>query len=72
VPRQQGTYAPALDGVLGFAQALVQTSFPLVLKPDEHVTFVHVTDQSGSERPLGPSQFSYDRTTQTLTFSLPA
>jgi hypothetical protein len=59
-------YAPALDGVLGFAQALVQTSFPLVLQPDEQVTFVHVTNQSGSERALGPSQFNYDRTTQTL------
>ena len=60
-------YAPALDGVLSFAQALVQTSFPLTLKPDEQVTFVHVLAKSGSERVLGPAQFSYDRATQTLS-----
>jgi len=59
-------YAPALDGVLSFAQTLVQTSFPLALKPDEQVTFVHVTDQFGAERALGPSEFTYDSTTQIL------
>jgi hypothetical protein len=59
-------YAPALKGVLSFAQALVQTSFPVTLQPDEHVTFVHVTDQSGVERPLAPTEFNYDRATGTL------
>ena len=60
-------YAPALDGVLGFAQTLVQTSFRVDLEPDEHITFVHVTDQSGTERALAASQFSYDPTTRTLS-----
>lgn len=59
-------YAPALDGVLSFAQTLVQTSFPLSLQPDEHVTVVYVLDKSGTERELTSSQFTYDRATQTL------
>lgn len=59
-------YAPALDGVLSFAQTLVQTSFSLALEADEQVTFVHVTDQFGAERALGPSEFTYDRTTRIL------
>jgi hypothetical protein len=60
-------YAPALDGVLGFAQTLVQTSFQVALQPDEHVTTVRVVDQSGNERALASSQFSYDRATKTLS-----
>jgi len=59
-------YAPALKGVLSFAQALVQTSFPVMLQPDEQVTSVQVTDQGGSERALAPAEFSYDRKTGTL------
>lgn len=59
-------YAPALDGVLGFAQALVQTQFSFSIKADEHVSAVTVADKSGAERQLLAGQYSYDRATQTL------
>jgi hypothetical protein len=60
-------YAPALDGVLGFAQTLIQTTFPVPLKSDEHITFIHVVSKTGPERTLTDKEFSYDRTTGTLT-----
>lgn len=59
-------YAPALDGVLGFAQALVQTQFSFSIKADEHVSAVTVADKSGAERQLLATQYTYDRATQTL------
>jgi hypothetical protein len=60
-------YAPALDGVLAFAQNLVQTEFTLALEDDEDVTMVFVLDAEGEERSLAPSQYDYDRETKTLT-----
>jgi hypothetical protein len=60
-------YAPALDGVLAFAQNLVQTEFTVTLKDDEDVTAVFVIDTDGTERTLGPGDFSYDRATGTLS-----
>jgi hypothetical protein len=65
-------YAPALDGVLDFAQALIQTSFPLTLKDDEDVTGVTVADDHGAERALAGNDFTYDRTTSVLTIALSA
>ncbi len=63
------SYAPVLDGVLDFAQALIQTRFPLDLEDDEDVTEVVVIDRNGAERTLAPSDFSYDRGTKVLTIS---
>lgn len=61
------SYAPALDGVLGFAQTLIQTQFSLVLLADEQVTFVHVITKGGAERVLADNQFHYDRAAQILS-----
>jgi hypothetical protein len=59
-------YAPALDGVLAFAQNLLQTEFTVTLKEDEEVTAVFVVESGGTERPLTSGDFSYDRSTETL------
>jgi hypothetical protein len=63
------SYAPVLDGVWDFAQALIQTRFPLDLKDDEDVTEVIVIDGNGAERALLSADFSYDRSTKVLTVS---
>jgi hypothetical protein len=59
-------YAPALDGVLAFAQNLIQTEFTVTLKDDEDVTAVFIVQSDGSERALATGDFSYDRATATL------
>jgi hypothetical protein len=61
------SYAPALKGVLDFAQALIQTKFTLNLEDDEHVTAVVVIAKDGSERTLGASQYTFDETTGLLS-----
>ncbi|HEX6766896.1 MAG TPA: hypothetical protein VF103_15480 [Polyangiaceae bacterium] len=63
------SYAPVLDGVLDFAQALIQTRFTLDLKDDEDVTEVIVIDRDGGQRSLSSREFSYDRDTKVLTVS---
>jgi hypothetical protein len=63
------SYAPALAGVLSFAQGLIQTDYPLQLAADEHVTFVHVIAKDGSERTLDSSAYSYSASTHTLTLA---
>jgi hypothetical protein len=63
------SYAPVLDGVLDFAQALIQTRFTLDLKDDEDVTQVILIDRNGGERELASTDFSYDRDTKVLTIS---
>ena len=63
------SYAPALDGVLNFAQGLIQTDFPLQLAVDEQVTMVRVIAKDGSERVLPSSEYSYARSSQTLSLS---
>jgi hypothetical protein len=60
-------YAPALDGVLAFAENLLQTTFTVVLKDDEDVTAVFVVEAGGTERALAADEFAYDRDTETLT-----
>ncbi len=60
-------YAPALDGVLDFAQALIETEFTLTLKDDEHVTAVVVIDKTGSERTLTTSQYTFDEASGHLS-----
>lgn len=59
-------YAPALDGVLDFAQALIKTEFTLTLKNDEHVTGVVVISKDGTERTLLPSEYTFDERTGRL------
>ncbi len=54
------SYAPALAGVLGFAQSLIQTEFPLALQPDEHVSAVIVVSEDGEERRLDASAYRFD------------
>lgn len=63
------SYAPALAGVLSFAQGLVQTEFPLLLAADEHVTSVRVVAKDGSERALDSGAYTYSSSTQTLSLS---
>lgn len=63
------SYAPALAGVLSFAQGLIQTDYPLQLAADEHVTFVHILAKDGSERTLDSSAYTYSVSTQTLSLS---
>ncbi len=63
------SYAPALSGVLGFAQALIQTQYQLTLKQDEDVTDVVVVEKSGAKRELMKSDYSYSRDTGILTIS---
>ena len=60
------SYAPALNGIWGFAQSLVTTSYPLKLKSDEHVTAVVVIGKDGAERSLAPSQYEHDEDTGIL------
>jgi hypothetical protein len=59
-------YAPALDGVLAFAENLIQTEFTVTLKDDETVTTVFVVEAGGTERALTADDFTYDRATSTL------
>jgi hypothetical protein len=66
------SYAPALEGVLGFAQALIQTEFVLSLKPDEHVTSVVVIAKDGTRRSLAPSEYRFDEATGKLTIARPS
>jgi hypothetical protein len=62
-------YAPALSGVLDFAQTLIQTQYQLTLMADEDVTDVVVIDQSGTERDLAKTDYTYSRDTGILTIS---
>lgn len=61
------TYAPALDGVLDFAQALIKTDFTLTLKADEHVTAVVVIGKDGSERKLSSAEYTFDEASGHLS-----
>ncbi|HET7542605.1 MAG TPA: hypothetical protein VFK05_22195 [Polyangiaceae bacterium] len=61
------SYAPALDGVLGFAQTLIQTEFTLDLKDDEHVSDVIVVSKDNAERKLPVTAYQFDAATRTLT-----
>jgi hypothetical protein len=60
------SYAPALDGVLGFAQTLLQTEFSLDLKADEHITAVIVIAKDGRERNLTDTAYDFDTSTAVL------
>lgn len=60
------SYAPALNGVWGFAQSLITTSYPLKIKSDEHVTAVVIISKDGSERTLDPAQYEHDEDTGIL------
>jgi len=60
------SYAPALDGVLGFAQTLLQTEFSLDLKHDEHITAIIVIGKDGRERSLGAEAYAYDAASSVL------
>jgi hypothetical protein len=60
------SYAPALEGVVGFAQTLIQTEFTLTLKADEHVSSVVIIAKDGSERKLGAAAYHFDPATQIL------
>ena len=61
------SYAPALDGVLGFAQTLIQTEFKLELEDDEHVSDVIIVGKDNAERKLPVAAFQFDAATGTLT-----
>ena len=61
------SYAPALDGVVEFAQTLLQTDYTLTLEDDEHVTSVVVQGKDKSERTLGPSDYTFDEKSGKLS-----
>jgi hypothetical protein len=61
------SYAPALDGVLDFAQALITTEFSLTLADDEHVTAIVVLRKDGSERTLLASEYTFDEASGRLS-----
>jgi hypothetical protein len=61
------SYAPALQGVLDFAQALIQTEFTLSLKEDEQITAVVVIDENGAERTLPASDYAFDKDSNQLS-----
>jgi hypothetical protein len=61
------SYAPALDGVVDFAQTLLQTDYMLTLKDDEHVTSVVVQSKDHTERTLAPSDYTFDEATGKLS-----
>jgi hypothetical protein len=61
------SYAPALDGVVDFAQTLLQTDYTLKVADDEHVTGVVVRSKDGSERSLGPADYTFDEATGSLS-----
>jgi len=61
------SYAPALEGVLDFAQELVQTEYEVELADDEHITAVILVDAAGQERSLSMNEFSFDFDTQILS-----
>ncbi|HYQ04900.1 MAG TPA: hypothetical protein VER96_39765 [Polyangiaceae bacterium] len=63
------SYAPALAGVLSFAQGLIQTEFSVQLAADEHVSQVIVVAKNGSERTLDSAAYTYSAATQTLSLS---
>jgi hypothetical protein len=63
------SYAPALAGVLDFAQTLIQTEFTLSLKEDEQVTAVVALGEDGTERVLATSDYTFDEATGKLTVS---
>ena len=60
------SYAPALDGVLSFAQTLIQTEFKLELKSDEHVSDVIIVNRDNAERKLTAATYQFDAATGTL------
>ncbi|MDQ2646673.1 MAG: hypothetical protein M3020_22890 [Myxococcota bacterium] len=60
------SYAPALNGIWGFAQSLITTSYPLKIKSDEHVTAVVIIGKDGAERTLDASQYEHDEDTGIL------
>jgi hypothetical protein len=58
-----GSYAPVLQHVQGFADKLLQTSYPLALSAHESVQGVGVVNKSGAVRALDGSKgdYVYDR-----------
>jgi hypothetical protein len=60
------SYAPALGRAQRFAEALLQTEYPLELGQYESIQSVVVTDREGVERTLAPEDFSHDRTAGVL------
>ena len=60
-------YAKALEGVSTFARNLVQTSFRVPLKADEHLIGVHLVGEGGTNRALTAAEYRYDAATQMLT-----
>ncbi len=61
-----GDYAPALAGIRGFAQRLLQTEIALELEPTETIASVRVREPGGNDRELPASGYRYDATTGIL------
>jgi hypothetical protein len=63
-------YAPAMDGIVSFAEYLIQTSYSLALDEYEDIDSVLVTNKQGEQRTVPAQSYSYDRTGQTLGFNV--
>ncbi len=61
------SYAPALDRISGFAQESLQVQYTFSLSERETLEAIVVTDLSGQERRLSPSQYQYDFFSSQLT-----
>jgi hypothetical protein len=62
-----GDYAPALQRIRSFAQRLVKTDYHVTLKEDEELGAVSLTDRTGNERTLLPSDYDFDPATGMLS-----
>lgn len=63
-------YAPAIEGIVTFAEYLIQTDYPLALDEYEDVDSILVTNRRGESRTLPVQGYRYDRAAQTLRLSV--
>jgi hypothetical protein len=61
------SYAPALDRINDFAEALIRTDYPFETGSRETIGAVVVSNLEGEQRTLGADQYEYDRDAQLLT-----
>ena len=61
-------YAPTIERIAGFADYLVQTTFPLDLDEYEDIDSVVVTSKQGAQRTMAATSYNYDRSAKLLRF----
>jgi hypothetical protein len=63
-------YAPAIEGIVTFAEYLIQTDYPLALDAYEDIDSVLVTNKQGEQRAVAAQRYTYDRSGGTLRFEV--